>query len=104
VATRLDDGGIRTLLRRVLAEVGVAPVVPTRPGVEVVRRGGPDQSYVFVVNHTDEPASVAVTGTELLTGSPAAGELTVPAGAVRVVRETVRPASVEPAAEPGGAR
>jgi beta-galactosidase len=103
VATRLDDDGTRTLLRRVLAEAGVAPVVPTRPGVEVVRRTGPGQSYVFVINHTDEPALVPVTGTELLTGTPAAGDLTVPAGAVRVVRETVRdPASVEPAAEPVG--
>jgi beta-galactosidase len=103
VATWLDDDGIRALLRRVLAEAGVAPVVPTRPGVEVVRRSGPGQSYVFVINHTDEPASVPVTGTELLTGTPAAGDLTVPAGAVRVVRETMRdPASVEPGARSVG--
>jgi beta-galactosidase len=103
VATRLDDDGVRALLRRVLDEAGVEPVVPTRPGVEVVRRTGPERSYVFVINHTEEQASVPVTGTELLTGTPVAGDLGVPAGAVRVVRETRRyPTSAEPTAGPGG--
>jgi beta-galactosidase len=104
VATRLDDDGVRMLTRRLLAEAGVAPVAPTRPGVEVVRRTGPAGSYLFAINHTDEPAALPANGTELLTGSPVTGTVSVPAGGVRVVRETVfDAASAEPAAGPDAA-
>ena len=41
-----------------------------------------------VVNHTDEPAHLEVTGRELVRGLDVAGELLVDAGAVAVVRES----------------
>jgi beta-galactosidase len=53
--------------------------------VEVVRRG----PFVFVVNRTDTEASVPVTGTDLLTGSPTDGVAKVAPGGVAVVRADV---------------
>ncbi|MEV5494680.1 Beta-galactosidase C-terminal domain [Nonomuraea fuscirosea] len=41
---------------------------------------------MFAVNHTAAEATVAVKGTTL-DGTPVDGSLTVPAGAVRIVRE-----------------
>ncbi|MBU2665029.1 beta-galactosidase [Actinoplanes bogorensis] len=64
----------------------VARAAGTRPSTvskEVVRRG----EYVFVINHSDRDVEHPVVGTELLTGRAVDGELSVPAGAVRVVRE-----------------
>ena len=87
-ACRLDDDGVSALVDRLLAESGVVPVVPTRGGVEVARRTAADgRSWLFVVNHTAEPASVAVDGHDLVTDRPTDGALEVPAGGVAVVRE-----------------
>jgi beta-galactosidase len=63
-------------------------VVPTRPGVEVTRRTAEDgRSWVFVVNHTDEPASCELTGHDLVADRPVTGVLELAAGGVAVVRE-----------------
>ncbi len=86
-ACRLDAAGTSALVDRLLQEAGVSPVAPTRPGVEVVRRGTGDQSWLFVLNHTDAPATVDVRGHELVSDRPVEGPLEVPAGAVAVVRE-----------------
>jgi beta-galactosidase len=42
---------------------------------------------LFVLNHTDSAAEVAVTGTDLVSGLPCAGTVRVEAGGVAVVRE-----------------
>ena len=55
--------------------------------MEVVRRRDGDRSWLFVINHTDAEVRLQVRGTELLTGAHCAGELTLPAGEVAVVRE-----------------
>jgi beta-galactosidase len=85
VSTRPADlGGV---LRRAYADAGLTP--PDLPdGVELVRRVGDDQSYAVVVNHRDDEVDVSVAGWELLTDSPCGPTLRVPAGEVRVVRET----------------
>jgi hypothetical protein len=48
-----------------------------------------DRDYLFLINHTDRPAHVAVApdATELLTGKSAPGAVSVPAGETAVVRE-----------------
>ncbi|MCM4077493.1 beta-galactosidase [Paractinoplanes hotanensis] len=51
--------------------------------VEVVRRG----RFVFVVNHGSKDIEHPITGHELVTGQPITSSVTVPGGAVRVVRE-----------------
>ncbi|WP_249714806.1 beta-galactosidase [Rhizomonospora bruguierae] len=84
VSTALDDDSYRRLLTRVATEAGVAPAPSGTPaGVEVVRRG----RYLFLLNHTAEPAEIPATGVELLTGEPVTGCLTVPPGEVAVLRQ-----------------
>ncbi|QLQ40093.1 beta-galactosidase [Micromonospora robiginosa] len=89
VGTRLDDAATDGLVARLLAEAGVRPAATAPVGVEVVRRRAADRSWLFVVNHTGEPARLPVTGVELLGGTRCDGELTVPPGEVAVVREDV---------------
>ncbi|WFF09400.1 beta-galactosidase [Micromonospora sp. WMMD1076] len=91
VGTRLDDDATDRLVARLLAETGVRPPVGAPAGVEVVRRRSADRSWLFVVNHTSEPARLAVSGVELLGGARCDGELEVPAGEVAVVREEPAP-------------
>jgi beta-galactosidase len=58
--------------------------------VEVVRRRGEHGDYLFVLNHTAQPARVPLTapGTELLSGEHVTGDLTLAAHAAAVVRLT----------------
>ena len=46
-----------------------------------------EASWLFVINHGDEPADIDIHGIELLSGHAVAGDLTVPPGRVAVVRE-----------------
>jgi len=86
LATFPDPDGIGSLVDRLLAESGVSPVAVADTGVELVRRRSADgQGFLFAINHTREDASVAASGTDLLTGEPFAG--VVPAGGVAVVAE-----------------
>lgn len=90
LATLLDADAYRDLLGRLAAEAGVRPAADVRGGdgaLEIVRRKGADASYLFVVNHGGAPASVAARGAELITEMPVAGDLVVPGGAVRIIRE-----------------
>ncbi|TNH26981.1 beta-galactosidase [Micromonospora orduensis] len=87
VATRLDEPATDRLVARLLDEAGVRPAAPAPPGVEVVRRRDGERTWLFVLNHTGAEIRLPVAGVELLTGARCAGELTVPAGEVAVVRE-----------------
>ncbi|MEU7654059.1 beta-galactosidase [Micromonospora taraxaci] len=87
VGTRLDELATDRLVARLVDEAGVRPAAPAPTGVEVVRRRDGDRTWLFVLNHTDAEVRLPATGVELLTGTPCAGELTVPAGEVAVVRE-----------------
>ncbi|MFD3531210.1 beta-galactosidase [Streptomyces sp. NPDC058664] len=90
VSTRLDAASLDAIVAAACEDAGVAPRAALPRDVEVVRRAGEGgQQYLFALNHSTEDAVVPLdgTGTELLAdGAPVAGELTVPAGAVRVVR------------------
>lgn len=90
LATRPDSASLLRLLPRWAAEAGcAAPVGGAGRGVEVTRRSTPDGgSWLFAVNHTDQPARVATTGVEVLSGTRSPGVLTIPAGEVAVVAET----------------
>jgi beta-galactosidase len=89
VGTRLERAGLGALVAQLVETAGVKPEVVAPVGVEVTRRVSDDGSWLFAINHTDDDASLdGVTGSELLTGTDVAGTLTVPAGAVRVVRLT----------------
>ncbi len=87
VATRTDVETTARLMARMVAEAGVVPVAAATPGVEVQRRRKGDTSWLFVLNHTDDAVSVPATGTDIVTGVPVSGSVTLPAGGVAVVRE-----------------
>ena len=89
VATLPGPTAMAALLDRICEEAGVEPVRGTPQGVEAVVRRGPEADYLFLINHTDRPAHVAVASdaTELLTGRPVPGAVSVPAGETAVVRE-----------------
>jgi beta-galactosidase len=70
VAAKLDATALTGVLRQVTEHAGITPAVPVSPGVEAVRRVGPDHEYLFLVNHdTEHPATVDATGRDLLTGA-----------------------------------
>ncbi|MFF9498611.1 beta-galactosidase [Streptomyces sp. NPDC014656] len=88
VSTRLDAASLDAIVAAACDDAGVPGRTALPRDVEVVRRAGANGHYVFVLNHTAEDAKVPLdgTGTELLDGGRVSGPLTVPAGAVRVVR------------------
>lgn len=85
LTTVLSGDDLAAVLRTVCAEAGVGGTAT--PGVELVRRAHQDgRAYLFAINHTAADAVVEATGTDLVTGEAATGELTVPAGEVRILR------------------
>ncbi|QMU70650.1 beta-galactosidase [Streptacidiphilus sp. P02-A3a] len=88
VSTRLAPADLDQVLARACRDAGIRDRDQLPRDVEVVHREGERDSYLFAVNHTAAEARVPLErpGTELLTGEPAAGQLRVPAGGVRVVR------------------
>lgn len=87
-ACRLDRAGCDGLVAMLLAEADVAPIAVVPPGVEVTRRTADDgQSWLFVVNHTDEDVVVEAHGLDLVEDRQAAGHVSVDAGRIAVIRE-----------------
>ncbi|MFE7549665.1 beta-galactosidase [Streptomyces gardneri] len=93
VSTRLDAASLDAIVAAACEDAGVAARAALPRDVEVVRRAGDGgQQYLFALNHSAEDTEVPLdgSGTELLGGTaggtPVDGKLTVPAGAVRVVR------------------
>ncbi|MGC4770796.1 beta-galactosidase [Micromonospora sp. DT44] len=87
VGARLDEPATDRLVARLLDEAGVRPAAQAPTGVEVVRRRDGERTWLFAINHTSSEVRIPATGVELLTGTRCAGELTLPAGEVAVVRE-----------------
>lgn len=85
VSTRLDAVGMRALLSSVYADAAVTPASHTE-GLEVIARRKDDATYLVAVNHNDDEATFAATGTDMITGSDVDGTVTVPAGGVAVIR------------------
>jgi len=88
LSTRLDAPSLASLVDRVLAASGVAPVVADPGGLEVVRRSSDDGSWLFALNHTDDDLPLLAAGTDLVRGATHASGDPVPAHGVVVLRET----------------
>ncbi|WP_323743476.1 beta-galactosidase [Agreia pratensis] len=100
LATALDEASLAETLARAAREAGVTVPAAHPVGVEIVRRVSASGSWLFIINHTDASFEYRTQGTEILTGAeigtPASATnetaqnltLDVPAGAVRVVRES----------------
>lgn len=88
VSTCLDEAGWDEVIGSVLTRAGVTAIADSDPDVEVVRRRKSDgTSWLFALNHADEPRRVRTRGHELLTDLPVTGELELGPGGVAVVRE-----------------
>ncbi|MFB7760445.1 beta-galactosidase [Streptomyces xiamenensis] len=87
LSTRLDADGLDTVLAAAGLDAGIAAREDLPRDVEVVRREGAAGRYVFVINHTAADAEVPVggAGRELFGGRRVEGDLSVPAGTVRVL-------------------
>lgn len=86
LATFPDRDGIESIVDRLLAESGVAPVALADSGVELTRRRAADgASFLFAINHSRSSASVQAAGRDLLSGDRFGG--TVAAGGVAVIAE-----------------
>lgn len=89
VSTRLGPAELGAVLAAAAEDAGLPDRAELPRDVEVVRRAGEQGTYLFVINHTGSEAKVPLDapGTELLTGERVIGRLSVPPGAVRVLRE-----------------
>ena len=87
LSTRLDAASTAALVSRVLDAAGVAPLVPEPGGLEVVRRTSGTGSWLFAINHTDDPLPLHAGGHDLVAGADHAAGDPVPAHGVVVLRE-----------------
>jgi len=90
IATRLDQAATDALVRTALKTTRVKPPIPrvtAPPGLEATRRSGPEGSYLFLINHGDEPAYVRTRGRDLVADRDVTGTLSLKAGAVAIVQE-----------------
>lgn len=82
ISTRLTGDDLTAVLR--------AAGLPHRDGLpddlELVRRVGPEHTYLIAINHSDRDATLPGNGDELLTSTRCTDQLVVPAGGVRVLR------------------
>lgn len=88
LGTLPDDATLGMLLDDLVDRAGVTPVASVPPGVDVVRRRGPAGSWLFVINHTEEPCHIDVLGYDLVAGAPVGPTTTVPARRAAVIRES----------------
>lgn len=85
ISTYATPETLAPVMADVYADAGLT--LPDLPeGVELVTRNKGADRYHVVINHTDHPVSLPLTGLNLLTDETATGALDVAAGAVAVIR------------------
>ena len=70
VATQSDDAFYREYLGEICREAGIEPVMDAPDGIEVTRRVNKNGTFIFILNHTEEPQVMAIpfAGCDLLGG------------------------------------
>ena len=90
LSTLPSDNALTTLLGSIIGEAGGVP--PGSPGVSVTRRRAADgQSWLFAFNYRDGPASVPVSGVDLVSGAAVSDVLCLAPGGHAVIREEPSP-------------
>lgn len=87
LGTLLEEQALREVVEHIVTAAGVRRASGASAEVEVTRRVGDGRAYTFVVNHGDSPVEIVARGEDLVTGGAVDGRVTVPSGAVRVIRE-----------------
>jgi beta-galactosidase len=89
IGTRLDQPGLAVTLLGAAATAGVRPVIGDAPRfVEVTRRVSESAEYLFLLNHSGTESAALQAGpggTDLITGTPVSGPLTLPPLGVAVL-------------------
>lgn len=85
VAMGLDHSDTRRVVATMAKTAGASSLADAPADVEAVRRRGPKGSWLFLINHGNDEASVEVEGHDLVSDRGFSG--TLGAGAVAVVRE-----------------
>jgi beta-galactosidase GanA len=88
VSAPLPSATVDRLALRLADEAALPRTAAAEPGLEAMRRVGPDRSYLFLLNHTGNDRKATAAGHDLLADTPVGPVVTVPAGGVRVLRET----------------
>ena len=80
LGTRLDAAGLDVLLSQVARDAKLTPALRAPAGVEVTQRESAAGKFLFVLNHGDRPATVALAklrGRNLLTGTNVSTKITL---------------------------
>lgn len=85
IGTVLDPATLHDVVADAAAGAGIA-VLDSSEGLETVVRSGVDNSYLFLINHSDAEHKYSAQGHELIVGEDVSGTVVIPPGAVRVVR------------------
>ena len=78
------------LARHLAAGKGIEPVLRAPPGVEATRRRKGADSFLFVLNHNEEPVRIDLGRrrvTDVLERKPVTGTVALPAKGVMVLKE-----------------
>ncbi|PZE20103.1 beta-galactosidase [Paenibacillus xerothermodurans] len=90
VGTHAEDAFVAGMLRRILSDLGVQPPVMTPLGVEVSERRAEGRSYIFLLNHLDQPAEVQLPAagfTDLISGRKLQGSVRLSANEVLILHK-----------------
>ena len=71
LGTVLAQAGLAWLVEQVCTDAGVQPILDAPRGVEVTRRSNDTDSWLFMLNHSDEKATIKLpaAGLDLITGA-----------------------------------
>lgn len=89
LGTSLNRKDMHDFIAKVLKDAGISQTLVTTAGVEAVRRAKDEQSWLFLVNHTNNDVKIQAKGFELLTKQEIAGSFKLPAGEIAVIRENL---------------
>jgi beta-galactosidase len=94
VSTALDGASLSSILLEAARSAGVTPILESAPppGAEVALRQTPDESFLFLLNHSESQIAIDVTSSQAPSGwtrhdssQPAGSPVLVPAGDVVIL-------------------
>ena len=88
LGTSLGQDGLTWLFEHVLADAGLQSVSDVPHGVEMTRRCDGSQTWVFLLNYSEEPTQVSLTaaGVDLITGAQTQESLVLEPKGVAIVQ------------------
>jgi beta-galactosidase len=91
IASSPEPAFLKQMVEHLCKLKGIDPVLNTPEGIEATRRTKDGNSYMFLLNHSDEEKSVKIgqgNFKDLITGDSCEDEVTIPAKGVVIIDET----------------